>query len=630
MIILMGVSGTGKSTIGKLLADRLDLSFYDADDFHPPGNIDKLSKGVALTDFDRQPWLKKLGTNIIKWQAKGGGVLACSALKESYRKLLTTIPGDQITFVHLKGDFELIKGRLAARTSHFFDPSLLKSQYRDLEDPTLAIQISVNQSQEEIIQEILNKMNQKTSFGIIGMGVMGQNLAINMAGNGTRLSVYNRHVPGKEENIAADFANAQSHLSIQGYDALKAFVDSIATPRNILLMIQAGSAVDITIDELIPLLGKDDLIIDGGNSNYLDTNRRDQHLAKHDINFIGAGISGGEEGARKGPSIMPGGSRSAYRRIAPILDGIAAKDINGNPCCAYVGPEGSGHFVKMVHNGIEYAEMQLLAEVYELMRNGLSMAPNSIAETLESWKNQGHDSYLLEITINILRKQEDGELLLDKILDAASQKGTGGWSTEAAIKLGSPLNTIADAVMARNLSAQKTLRVSANKSYGEIKKRIETDPDDFINALEEAYHAARVINHAIGFDMINEASDQYNWSLNLSEIARIWTNGCIIRSELMSDAVSYFGKCNRLLLHPKIVDTLKLQQSQLAMVVGQALAHGYPTPVFSSAASFFLGYVNGRSSANLLQAQRDYFGAHTYKRVDQPQSESFHTEWISS
>lgn len=624
----MGVSGTGKTTIGKILSEYMSIPFYDADDFHPENNIKKLSSGQRLSDKDRQPWLEHLGDQIKTWEAQGGAVLACSALKEKYRDTLCTIPSDQLTIIHLSGSYDLIGNRLTARKGHFLDPSILKSQFEDLEEPIDAIQVNIDQTPQNILQEILIKMSTKSEFGIIGMGVMGQNLAINMANNNVKLSVYNRHVAGKEEDIAKNFVGKEPSLKIQGFDNLAEFVNSIAPPRNILLMVQAGAAVDAIINELTPLLGSDDLIIDGGNSNYLDTNRRDQALAMHDINFIGTGISGGEEGARKGPSIMPGGSRTAYNRIAPFLENIAAKDSNGNACCTYVGPEGSGHFIKMVHNGIEYAEMQLLAEVYELMRNGQGMQPEEIAKTLEHWKTKGLNSYLLEITINILRKEENGELLVDKILDAASQKGTGGWSTEAAIKLGSPLNTIADAVMARNISAQKDMRTAANELYGQIKQPIPKDRDSFVSALMEGYSAARIVNHAVGFDMMKEASIQYKWDLDFSEIARIWTNGCIIRSELMSAMVNFFKDTDRLLFHPAVIKSLNEQQSSLAQVVGQALGSGYPVPVLASAMNFFLGYVNGQSSANILQAQRDYFGAHTYKRVDQPLTESFHTEWI--
>lgn len=630
MIIVMGVSGTGKSTIGKLLADALAIPFYDADDFHSDHNRSRMAKGQPLTDQDRMPWLINLKQRISRWTKSGDAVLACSALKSEYRKILESGTNKTLTWVHLHGDEVLIRARLLDRHNHFFNPSLLKSQFDDLEEPENAIKINVNQSPQQILAEILNKMKTKATFGIIGMGVMGQNLALNIANNGTKLSVYNRHIPGKEEDVAQSFARQHPTLAMQGFDDLSEFVDSLDSPRNILLMVQAGIAVDETIESLIPLLDPDDLIIDGGNSNYLDTGRRDYFLSQHQIPFVGAGISGGEEGARKGPSIMPGGSQIAYQRVGDLFNQIAAKDQNGNPCCAYIGPEGSGHFVKMVHNGIEYAEMQLLAEVYELLRNGLEMMPSAIADTLHSWKTLDLDSYLLGITIDILRKEEDNVLLLDKILDAASQKGTGGWSTEAAIKLGVPLNTISDAVMARNISARKALRTQANEVYGDSKKIIKNDKEQFTQAIREAYAAARIINHAIGFDMILEASAQYNWSLNLSEIARIWTNGCIIRSDLMVKAIEYFKTCDHLLLHPDCVKSLTHQQPLLAEVVGVALTHGIPVPVLSSATNFLLGYTNGRSSANLIQAQRDYFGAHTYQRVDKPLSESFHTQWTGS
>lgn len=630
MIIVMGVSGSGKSTIGKLLAEELDIPFYDADDFHSDQNRMKMTNGMPLTDDDRQPWLNTLNQHIGKWRKDGNAVLACSALKKSYRNILESGTGNPINWVYLQGSKTLIENRMKERKNHFFDPSLINSQFSDLEAPEAAINVSINQTPRQIIEEILNKMKTKSQFGIIGMGVMGQNLALNIAGNGASLSVYNRHIPGKEEHVAQDFVGRHPSLGMQAFDDLAQFVDSLDRPRNILLMVQAGVAVDDIIETLISILNPNDLIIDGGNSNYLDTSRRDYYLSQHQLHFVGAGISGGEEGARKGPSIMPGGNPIAYQRISHLLDGIAAKDIKGNPCCTYIGPEGSGHFVKMVHNGIEYAEMQLLAEVYELMRTGLQMTASDIATILEGWKSQGLNSYLLEISVNILRKEENNELLLDKILDMASQKGTGGWSTEAAIKLGVPLNTISDAVMARNISAQKELRVRSNEIYGNLKQPISLDRKAFEGQIREAYSAARMVNHAVGFDMILAASKTYNWSLNLSEIARIWTNGCIIRSDLMVEAIQYLKESENLLLHPTIVKLLTGQQKNMANVVSTAISHGMPVPVFSSAMNFFLGYVNGQSSANLLQAQRDYFGAHTYKRVDKPLAESFHTQWTGS
>ena len=469
-------------------------------------------------------------------------------------------------------------------------------------------------------------MNQKSDFGLIGLGVMGKSLALNFADHDINISAYNRHVPDFEVDIAKNFVEEHPDKNMQGFDDMKAFVESLQTPRKILFMVKAGAPVDELIATMIPIMEEGDILIDGGNSHYLDTVRRIKHLQSHGMNFIGSGISGGEEGARFGPSIMPGGEAKSYEQVAPFLEAIAAKDKNGLPCCAYVGAEGSGHFVKMVHNGIEYAEMQLIAEAYEILRFGLNISPLEVAEIFKSWSDANLNSYLLEISIDILQKKEGDDFLLDKILDAASQKGTGGWSTEAAISLGMPLNTISDAVMARNISALKDLRVKANNLYGHIKSTIPGDKELFIKQLQNAYTAARIINHHIGFVMIAEASKEYSWNINLSETARIWTNGCIIRSDLMEGLVNILKDTNQILLHPSIVEKIKSFKNDLADCISIALKNGFPIPVFTSAMNYLLGFVNGNSNANMIQAQRDYFGAHTYKRVDQP-NQSFHTNW---
>ncbi|MDT0552007.1 NADP-dependent phosphogluconate dehydrogenase [Urechidicola vernalis] len=624
--IVFGVSGIGKTTVGKLLSNSLNIPFYDADDFHLPENIDKMSSGQPLNDEDRLPWLKILSKNIVKWNANGGGVLACSALKESYRKELQSLNKTCVKWVFLNAEYEVVLDRLKKRKGHFLNHQLLKSQFVALEIPNYGIHIDASEDSGHILNEIHKKMMKNSAeFGLIGLGVMGKSLALNIAGKGTKLAVYNRQVPEKEVDIAKNFENSNSNLSIKGYDDLNEYAKGLQRPRSILLMVNAGKPVDMVIDTLIPYLEPGDLIIDGGNSHFKNTKKRLDKLKIHGIDFIGMGVSGGEEGALKGPSIMPSGSKTAYERVSHILEAISAKDKDGKDCCAYIGPEGSGQFIKMIHNGIEYGEMQIIAEVYQLLRFHGNKSPEEIATIFEDWKQSGLSSYLLEISIDILKKKEGEDVLLDKILDQASQKGTGGWSTNAALELGKPLNTISDAVMARYISAMKSARVKGSKQY---KSSIKETTNVNIEKLKAAYISVRIINHAIGFDTIQEASLQYNWNLNLSEIARIWTNGCIIRSEFMEELVSLFKSSNEhLLLHPLIVDRLESNALGYKETVANGLLSGCSMPVLSSGLNYMLGFISEQSSANMIQAQRDYFGAHTYKRIDRPFEESFHTNW---
>lgn len=622
--IVLGVSGVGKTTIGRKLSKALNIPFYDADDFHLDANIDKMSKGKPLNDIDRIPWLVELGSQIEIWNKTTGAVLACSALKESYRNLLKTVKETNMTWIFLHTEMSVISNRLKRRTNHFFNVKMLQSQYDALEVPDYGLHIDVSQSEKMILDEILKDIK-KPTFGLIGLGVMGKSLALNIAGKGTEISVFNRQVKGVEVDIAKDFVNGFIDYPIKGFDDLKCFVISLKRPRNILLMVNAGKPVDDVIEDLIPILDKGDLIIDGGNSHFKNTKRRIDYLKSKGIEFLGMGVSGGEEGALKGPSIMPSGSKEAYLRVANILEGISAKDKKGNDCCAYIGPDGSGHFIKMLHNGIEYGEMQIIAEVYNLLRFHCNKTPLEIASVFENWKSNGLSNYLLEITIDILKKRDGEGFLIDKILDKASQKGTGGWSTNAALELGKPLNTISESVMARYISAMKSTRKKASSIYGDShKKKIEID----LNKLKSAYTASRIVNHAIGFDTVREASLQNNWNLNLSEISRIWTNGCIIRSKLMEDLVSSFKESKEhLLLHENIAKELKLKIPDYSEIMGQALSAGCTVPVMSSGLNYLLGFISEQSSANMIQAQRDYFGAHTYERVDKPKGEYFHTQW---
>lgn len=632
IFIVMGVSGSGKSTIGALLAKALDLPFYDADDYHPMANVEKMENAIPLTDDDRQDWLLELADAIVTWEQSGGAVLACSALKEQYRITLQSIPRSQITWIFLEGSRDLLMERISARTGHYMPPALLDSQLKILEKPAYGIHLNVADTPEEIVRKIItriNTMNKLSEFGIIGMGVMGKSLALNMAGKGISLSIYNRHVADKEVDIAKKvLLDNPGYEQVQAFDDLADFVASLEQPRKILIMIVAGPAIDYQIEELLPHLNEEDVIIDGGNSLYKDTARRTRALAEKGIAFVGTGISGGEEGALKGPSMMPGGPKEGYRLVSHYLELIAARDKWGQPCTTYIGPEGSGHFVKMVHNGIEYAEMQLLAETYTLLRFAMQKAPEEIAQILKDWKNSGLDSYLLEISINILQIKENGELLLDKIMDQAAQKGTGGWSAVAALEYGVPYGPLTEAVLARALSSFKGKRVKAAQLYGfKTLSLAGIDQKTFLEELRMAYQATSILNHDIGFNLMQEVSVQENWGLNLSEIARIWTNGCIIRSQLMEELVEVFKTSDSLLLAPAMVDRMNALRAGFASVIATGLQQGFPLPVMSSALNYLLGSLTADSSANLLQAQRDYFGAHTYKRKDKPADQSFHTQW---
>jgi len=630
IIIVTGVSGSGKTTIGSLLAKRLDLPFYDADDFHPTLNVEKMQKGIPLTDHDREPWLNHLAEKIEEWDSKHGAILACSALKEEYREILQVVP--HIHWVHLKGEKQLLAERLSNRKNHYMNPDLLTSQLETWEDPSYGLHLDVKGIPDDLVDQIMEylKLNPFLSkIGVIGMGVMGKSLALNMAEKGVSVSVFNRHVPQKEEKIATAFAaeHPEFHL-LEGFDDMGEFLESLEKPRNILLMIPAGAAIDQQIDQLIPLLEKGDLIIDGGNSFYEDSSRRSQYLREKGFHFLPMGISGGEEGARKGPSIMPGGDQEGYARIAHYLEKIAAKDKNGKACVTYVGPDGSGHFIKMVHNSIEYAEMQALAEIVHLMRFGLKISPVEISQVLKGWADDGLESYLLEITANILLVKENSGFLVDRILDVAGQKGTGAWSLTSALKYNVPYSPLSEAVAARNLSGFKKEREELGALFGHKFLAFGEDKNLLLQSLKNAYALTRIINHEVGFSLISKVSEEEKWSLNLSEIARIWTNGCIIRSGLMEDLVHVFQADQAIFRNNNMVIKIKGLKKDLTNIIGLGLQHDFALPVMSAAANYLLGRITADSSANLLQAQRDYFGAHKYQLKEDPSGNYYHTDWI--
>jgi len=618
----MGVSGAGKSSVGLALSKALKLPFYDGDDYHPQDNINKMRRSIPLSDSDRWTWLENLNLLAKGALKKKGAVIVCSALKEVYRQRLSKDFTAACEWIYLKGSYELILERIQAREGHFMPPELLQSQFNTLEAPKNAIEIDVRASITEIIEKLEMTFSEKKEFGLFGLGVMGKSLARNLARNGFKIALFNRHLEGIEEGVATNFKENFPELKeAAAFDQIADFVNALETPRKIMLMVNAGPIVDNVIEDLLPYLKKGDTLIDGGNSNYKDSKRRMDYLSGKQIHFLGAGVSGGEEGALTGPSIMPGGNAHAYPAIQPYLEAIAAKGEDGKPCCSYIGEEGSGHFVKMVHNGIEYVEMELLAEMYAILK-ALNKNTEEIASTFESWKFYSN-SYLLEITIDILRKKEGGTPLVEKVLDVAANKGTGNWATIATSELGVPSTLIANALFARFTSSFKSQRqkvASIFKSNAPIQTIEEED-------LLKAYHFARIINHYQGFQLISEAAKTHQWTINLSELARVWTNGCIIKSELMKNLVSILEESTNLLDHPEIQNELLLLKPIANKVVASCVISEIPISTLSESVNFLNQLKTDRSAANIIQAQRDYFGAHTYKRIDDSLQKNHHSNW---
>ncbi|POR54465.1 6-phosphogluconate dehydrogenase (decarboxylating) [Paraburkholderia eburnea] len=467
----------------------------------------------------------------------------------------------------------------------------------------------------------------KQAIGVVGLAVMGRNLALNIESRGHAVSVFNRSRE-KTDELIAEFPERKLVPAF----TLEEFVESLEKPRRILLMVKAGEPTDATIEALKPLLDKGDILIDGGNTHFTDTIRRNQELAKAGLHFIGTGVSGGEEGALKGPSIMPGGQRDAYDLVAPILTEIAAKaPADGEPCVAYMGPDGAGHYVKMVHNGIEYGDMQLIAESYAVLKQVVGLSNEELGKVYTEW-NQGElDSYLIEITSKIFDKKDDetGQYLVDVILDRAAQKGTGKWTSQNALDLGAPLPLITEAVFARVLSSLKTQRVAASKVLsGPDAKPFAGDRTAFIESVRRALYFSKVISYAQGFAQLRAASDEYKWDLQYGTIAKIFRAGCIIRARFLqkiTDAYAKDAQLANLLLDPYFSDIAANYQAALRDVVIEAVKAGVPVPAFSSAIAYFDAYRSERVPANLVQAQRDFFGAHTFERIDKPGS--FHADW---
>ncbi len=464
----------------------------------------------------------------------------------------------------------------------------------------------------------------KSNIGLIGLAVMGENLVLNMESKGYRVSVYNRTY-----EVTDNFIHGRAKgKNINGYAGLNEFVGSLESPRMIMMMVRAGDAVDQIIDSLIPLLSPGDIIIDGGNSNFRDSTRRTTYVESKGLLYVGTGVSGGEEGALNGPSIMPGGSAKAWPFVKPVFQSIAAKADDGTPCCEWIGDGGAGHFVKMVHNGIEYADMQLIAEAYSVMRQMVHLSNEEIGEMFSEWNKGKLQSYLIEISSLIMKyKNAEGESLIDKISDKAGQKGTGKWSVINAMDLGIPLNLIATAVFERSLSARNDLRYEASKMYHRERDTFST-PDK--SEIHDSLYASKLISYAQGFELMQKASEEYHWNLNYASIARIWRNGCIIRSVFLNHiakSYEYNPELKNLLMAPYFKDEVINALPGWKSLVSKAVLSEIPVPAFSAAINYFFSFTTRRLPANLLQAQRDFFGAHTFERIDRPEGEFFHENW---
>ncbi|MHC4993899.1 MAG: NADP-dependent phosphogluconate dehydrogenase [Planctomycetota bacterium] len=490
----------------------------------------------------------------------------------------------------------------------------------------------------------------QSDIGLVGLAVMGQNLVLNMADHGYTVSVFNRTTKKMTDFIADCQANEPSAERVVGFEKIKDFVKSIKRPRKIILLVQAGYATDASIEAFLPYLDKGDIIIDGGNANWNDTIRREKELTAKGFEFIGSGVSGGELGARFGPSLMPGGSKKAWRSLKPIWTAISAKVdpktgkpyedyapgkpiTEGEPCTTHIGPDGAGHYVKMVHNGIEYIDMQLICEAYNLMKTLLGMKPDAMSKVFGEWNNGLLDSFLIEITTDILQQRDPTNkraFLVDKILDTAGQKGTGKWTSTSALDMGIPANSIAEAVFARCLSALKDERVIASKKLKGPKAKPVRGKAKLIEAIHDALYSSKICAYAQGFQLMAEAQNEYHWKLDFAEIAKIFRGGCIIRARFLqkiTEAYQKDPKLQNLMLDPFFKKELHRCQDNWRKVVALAAEHGVSCPAFMSALAYFDGYRSAVLPANLLQGQRDYFGAHTYERVDQPRGKKFHVDW---
>ncbi|TAF53118.1 MAG: NADP-dependent phosphogluconate dehydrogenase [Sphingobacteriia bacterium] len=628
---VMGVAGSGKTTIGKLLAEKMGCLFVEGDDFHSAANKAKMASGKALTDVDREAWLTDINAALVAAAPQQPVVLACSALKEKYRTILSQGLGT-VRWICLVGETGLLRQRLVNRKDHFMPPVLLDSQLAILEIPQQAWTIDMGATPESIVENILQHMNESkneamppSALGIIGLGVMGKSLARNAAEKNIALSVYNRFVEQQEEQVAARWvAEDPLRKGVKPFEDLALFVQSLAAPRKIILMVNAGPATLELAEKLAPLLAQGDMVIDAGNSHYAQTEQLTKAWAAQGLHWLGVGISGGEKGAYSGPAVFAGGEKKVFEQVRPLLETLAAKDFQGHPCCFWAGTQGAGHFAKMVHNGIEYAEMELLAEVYQLLKNVCARSTLRVATMLKEWQGGTVDSYLLDITIQILLHEENGEKTLDQILDRAEGKGTGTWALNAATDLGLPATLLAAAVQARQISAQAFAREKAQIAFDALDKvpLVLTTA-----ALLKGYALARMVNHQQGFDLLTAQAKRNQASIDLAALAASWTNGCIIRSRLAQDLATMGAAADQFLWQPHFETARQEGFLALRQIVVAAVGAGIALPAFHAAYLYLQSLATKDSPMNLVQAQRDFFGAHGYQRKDNPQGPSVHTQW---
>jgi 6-phosphogluconate dehydrogenase len=627
---LMGVAGVGKTTIGKIWAKQLNLPFIDADDLHSDSNIEKMKRGIALSDEDRWPWLTKVHSAAVAEGSTKGAVIACSALKAKYRALLVGGLPEAYWFF-LDANKETIQDRLKTRQHHYMPASLLESQLATLEIPEEAIHIDTSLSLDEIILFMQQSVALRNArIGVIGLGIMGTAISRNMAEKGWQLSIYNREVPDKEESVAKHATEVYPILSTAlAFNELTAFVKSLGKKQYIFMMLPAGEATTMLIKALMPLLSAGAIIIDGANAFYKDTEMLQKQLAIKGIHLLGCGVSGGEKGALKGPAMMVSGNKQAFEVVAPLLKCIAARNGSGNSCCKYIGSEGSGHYVKMVHNAIEYGEMQLVAEIYSLLSIGLALDDASIATIFKQWNETDLESYLLQISGDILATKHNGAPIVSLISDKAYAKGTGSWATQEAAKLGVPSGMFTVALNTRFLSGNLAVREWVQQYIGVINKNMNTSPIDIsLELIEEVYKLVRIWNHQQGFALIMAAAKEYGWpTVSLATITDGWRAGCIIRSTLMDILAAGFTTTDNLLEIDYCKRVMKNNYSSLVKLAANSMEAEIPIPIISEALQSILQYKQKVLATSLIQAQRDYFGAHGFKWKNKDTDNFQHHNW---